>query len=149
MSASALLPVVAMLVGGMLLAVQAPTNALLARAVGSPLNAAFVSFAVGAAGLGLVALIVRDGPGAQGLAGAPWYAWVGGLYGAVLVAAAAWAAPKLGAGFTFTLAVVGQVVCAVALDHVGALGLERHPASWLRLAGAACVIGGAVMVRLG
>jgi transporter family-2 protein len=39
--------VVASIVGGMLTAAQGPTNAMLARPLNSPVNAAFVSFFIG------------------------------------------------------------------------------------------------------
>ena len=54
------------LLTGCLVALQAPTNAMLARGVGSTVNAALVSFAVGTAALLVVApmLGVRPSGGA-------------------------------------------------------------------------------------
>jgi transporter family-2 protein len=135
--------------GGLGLAVQAPTNALLGRSIGSPMAAALVSFVVGAVALAAVVALSgwRPAPGAW--RDAPWAAWLGGLYGAFFVAVAAYGAPRIGAGALLTAAIAGQLAGAVALDQLGALGLPRHPASLTRLAGVALVMGGALLVRLG
>ncbi len=51
MNAASLTLVLALL-AGVLMAVQAPTNALLGKASGSPVVAAFISFVVGTVALG-------------------------------------------------------------------------------------------------
>ena len=137
----------AMLSGGAFLALQAPTNAALARGVGSPVNAALISFAVGTVGLLLAASILGVRPEPAAVRAAPWWAWLGGLYGAVLVAAIAWAAPKLGVAPALTLVVAGQFVVAVALDHFGALGLPVRPISASKLAGLGLIAAGVLLVR--
>ena len=144
-----LLPLLAVLMVGVGIAVETPTNALLGRSSGSVLWASMISFVIGAAVLGLALLVSRPQLTAGWMGRTPWYAWVGGLYGAVLVLASAWATPKLGAGTTLVVIVASQVALGVALDHVGALGLSPHPASWLRLAGVAVVAAGALMVARG
>jgi transporter family-2 protein len=81
--------------------------------------------------------------------GLPAYAWIGGLYGAVFVVAAAWAVPRLGVATTITLMVAGQLLISLVLDHFGALGVPRAPISLTRVAGVALVIAGVVLVRRG
>ena len=56
--------------------------------------------------------------------------------------------PRLGAATVLALIVVGQMLGSLAFDHFGLLGLPQHPASPIRLAGAALLIFGAVLVRL-
>lgn len=138
-----------MLVSGVLTAMQAPTNARLAAAVGSPINAAFVSFAVGTAALLAVALLLRVKPDAAALKALPWYAWIGGLYGAVFVAGAAFAAPRIGVASTLTLLIAGQLLAAVVIDQIGGFGVPVRPVSLARVAGVALVIGGVILVRRG
>ncbi len=142
-----LLAIVAVVLAGGATALQAPTNAKLATAVGSPVNAALVSFAVGTAGLALVAAALQARPDMAAVKGLPWWTWVGGLYGAVFVAAAAWGVPRLGVALTIILMVAGQLLISVVLDHFGAMGVPRQPISWGRAAGVALVIAGVVMVR--
>jgi transporter family-2 protein len=134
-------------VSGGFIALQAPTNALLARGVGSAVNAAFVSFVVGTFALGAVALALGARPGAGAVRALPWYAWTGGLYGAVFVAMAAWAAPRLGVTMFLTLAIAGQLAMALCLDRIGAFGLARIEIGPIRLVGVALVLAGVLLVR--
>jgi transporter family-2 protein len=132
---------------GALIALQAPTNALLSRAVGSPINAALVSFAVGFAFLLVVALSVGVRPNAGAMRALPWYAWTGGVYGAIFVALAAFAAPRLGITFFLIVAIAGQLAMALFLDHAGAFGLPVREIGWQRVAGILLVLAGAWMVQ--
>jgi uncharacterized membrane protein YdcZ (DUF606 family) len=56
--------------------------------------------------------------------------------------------PKLGAATFLALLVAGQMLCALAFDHFGLLGIPVQPASLIRLAGAAFLILGVVMIRM-
>lgn len=145
----ATLTIVLALFAGAVTALQAPTNALLSRAFGSPVTAAFISFAVGTAALAAILLLLPSRMDPAAVRALPWYAWMGGLYGAVFVTVAAFAAPRIGVGALLTAMVAGQLVMAVALDHSGALGLPRQPISGGRLAGLLMVIAGVALVRRG
>lgn len=143
----ALLASLVVLLAGGATALQAPTNARLMTAVGSPVNAAFVSFAVGTAALAVLALAFQARPDVAATRALPWWAWMGGLYGVVFVIAATWAVPRLGVATTITLMVAGQLALSLALDHFGALGVERQPLNLGRVAGVALVVAGVVLVR--
>lgn len=143
----ALFSMIAVILAGGATALQAPTNAKLVTAVGSPVNAALVSFAVGTAALGIVAMILQARPDITAARALPWYIWIGGLYGAIFVVAAAWGVPRLGVALTITLMVAGQLLVGLILDHFGAFGAPRSPISLGRMAGVALVIGGVLMVR--
>ncbi|MBA3048586.1 MAG: DMT family transporter [Alphaproteobacteria bacterium] len=142
-----LLAMIAVVFGGAATALQAPTNARMMTAVGSPVNAAFVSFAVGTAALGILAVLLQAKPDMAASRALPWYAWVGGLYGAIFVVAAAWGVPRLGVATTITLMVAGQLLLSVGLDHFGAMGVPKQTISWGRAAGVLMVLGGVLMVR--
>lgn len=141
------LAMIAVVFGGAATALQAPTNAKMMTAVGSPVNAAFVSFAVGTAALGILAVLFQARPDMAAARNLPWYAWVGGLYGAIFVVAAAWGVPRLGVATTIILMVAGQLLLSVVLDHFGAMGMPKQPLSWGRVAGVAMVLAGVLMVR--
>jgi len=149
MSVAPYLAMLAVVLAGGATALQAPTNARLASAVAGPVNAAFISFAVGTAALGLLALALQARPDIATARALPPYAWFGGLYGAVFVVAAAWAVPRLGVATTITLMVAGQLMLSLVLDHFGALGVPRNPVSLTRLAGVGLVIAGVLLVRRG
>lgn len=139
--------IVAVILAGGATALQAPTNAKLMTAVGSPVNAAFVSFAVGTAALGLLAAVLQAKPDWAAARGLPWYAWIGGLYGSIFVVAATWGVPRLGVALTITLMVAGQLLVSLILDHFGAFGTPVQPVNLGRMAGVALVIAGVLMVR--
>ncbi len=136
------------LAAGAGLPVQAGVNAALARHAGRPEWAAFVNFAVGLVALAawLAALRLAPPP-ALALSRAPWWAWTGGFIGAFYVSAITLLAPRLGVAATLGLAVAGQMVAALALDRVGALGLELRPMTPSRLAGAALLVVAVVLIR--
>ena len=75
----------------------------------------------------------------------PWWIWLGGAYGLLILAAAAVVFPRLGAGPTTALMVASQLLTALVLDHLGLFGprLEVTP---LRVGGALLLCAGAVLV---
>lgn len=149
MNPALLLPMLLVLLAGGMIALQAPTNVMLARAGGSPVLAALISFAVGTAALFVTWLLSGNRPGSAPFGALPWYAWLGGVYGAVYVAVAAYASPRIGLASLITVGIAGQVLVAIWLDHIGALGLPRAPVSLTRVGGAFLVVAGVVLVRRG
>lgn len=137
------------LLAGAATALQAPTNARLAVATGSPVNAALVSFAVGTAVLMAVALSQGQRPDGAAMRALPWWALLGGSYGALFVSVAAYGTPRLGVGLLLTLSVAGQLATALAIDATGAFGMAARPISPERAAGAALVVAGVLLVRRG
>ena len=142
-----LIPILLVFIAGGMVAIQAPTNAMLAKAGGSAVLAALISFTVGTLALFIVWLGSGSRPGAAAFAGMPWYAWIGGIYGAVFVAVAAYAAPKIGVASLITIGIAGQIAMALWLDHIGAMGLTREPINVGRVLGALLVLAGVVLVR--
>lgn len=149
MNPAMLLPMLLVLIAGGMIALQAPTNAMVARAGGSPVLAALISFVVGTAGLLIVWLASGNRPATSNFAGLPWYAWIGGFYGAMFVAVAAYAAPRIGLASLITIGIAGQIAMAMWLDHIGALGLPKDPINLVKLGGALLVLAGVVLVRAG
>lgn len=142
-------PILMVLLAGAMTAVQPPTNAILARESGSVLLAALLSFAVGTAVLLILTIVVQPRIAWAPLRDVPWYAWMGGFYGAFFVAVGAYAAPRLGIASLITIAVAGQMIAALMIDHYGALGLDRTAITPARLIGVLLVIGGVILVRRG
>ena len=128
-------------------AMQAPTNARLAAGVGSPVNAAFISFAVGTVALGALVMALNTRPDVASVKALPVWAWWGGFYGCCFVVAAAWGVPRMGAALVITLLVAGQLLSGLAIDHFGAFGVTRHPMNLGRIAGVTLVFLGVLLVR--
>lgn len=137
------------LLGGAALALQAGVNAQLVRGVGHPILAGALSFTSGIVAIWAVVLVLRLPMPALGEAAAqmPSYAWwAGGVLGATYLCINIWLVPQLGAASVVVLAVTGQVLTALALDHWGLLRLPVHPASPARLLGAGLVLAGLWLV---
>ncbi len=136
------------LLAGALMPLQAGVNAQLARWVGHPVTASLVSFAVGT--LALLAYNVGTRPQlppVASVAEAPWWAWAGGLFGAVFVTAAAAFAPRLGAATFISITIAGQMFVSILLDHFGLVGFAARPATALRLLGALLLVAGVLLIR--
>lgn len=126
----ALLP----LIGGALIAAQAPVNARLRLVLASPIGSAFASFLVGTALLGLALVAVGQAGRLSALGAGPAWAYLGGLFGAVFVVATLLAAPRVGVTVTFVAVIVGQVALSVLIDRFGWFGVPALALSWERLA---------------
>jgi transporter family-2 protein len=126
----ALLP----LIGGAMIAVQAPVNARLRSVLGSPVGSATVSFAAGLVILFAVLVAVGDAGRLGGVGGGPWWAYLGGALGAFFVVATLLAAPRVGVTTTFVSVVLGQVAAATLIDRFGWLGQRQVHFGWERVA---------------
>lgn len=141
------LAILAVILGGALTALQGPTNARLAGALNSPVNAALVSFAIGTVALLMLAAVLNTRPDVAATRALPWHSWMGGLYGAVFVVAAAFAVPRLGVASTIVLMVAGQMAVSLLLDHFGVMGVPRRPIDLGRVAGIGLIVAGVLLVR--
>ncbi|OPH19739.1 membrane protein [Azospirillum brasilense] len=134
---------------GVSVALQQVLNANLRADLGSPWWAGFVSYVVGMLAMLAVALLAPGPRLAEAVSGVgSWVTWIGGLFGALFIGTAILMVPRLGAATVLALIVVGQMLGSLAFDHIGLLGLPQQPISPTRLAGAASLILGVVLIRL-
>ena len=134
-------------VAGALNAVQSGSNAQLARSLGRPWTVALLVSLVTAA-VFVVALLVTGLrlPDAGRFEAAPWWAWTGGLCGAVYVASTLFFAERMGAGLFTGLTITAGIAASIVVDHFGLVGFKQHTASLLRLGGAGLMIVGVGLV---
>lgn len=136
------------IVAGMAMPTQATVNSRLAESVSSPVLAAFISFAVGT--VALFGYILLTGIPLSQLANsknAPTVAWIGGFLGAFFVAVMATVVPKIGVALTFSLAIGGQMLVTLLIDHFGWLGVPEKPINMWRVLGAAFITVGVILIR--
>jgi transporter family-2 protein len=133
---------------GVSVAVQQVVNGGLRTALGSPAWAGFASYLGGLLTMIVVLLALGETfPSWKAVANTPLWAWSGGVLGGVFILLMILLLPSLGAATLIALVVAGQMAAAIALDHFGAFGLAQHPVSLSRLAGAALLIAGVVLIR--
>lgn len=133
---------------GFLLPFQAGANAEMARHAGGRFQGALANFAVGWVLLALIVLATRGSwPTRAALGAAPWWAWLGGAIGASYVAMTVFVAPRLGGVLMLGVAIVGQLVGSLVVDHFGLVGFPVREVTPGRAAGVVLLLGGAAMVR--
>jgi transporter family-2 protein len=132
-------------VGGAI-ALQAPINSHLGKAVGT-FQAAFLSFSVGTVLLAVIAGLAKGGLGTVAhVRDVPAYYLAGGLLGAAYVTCVLVTVRTLGAGGVVAATIAGQLTMSVLVDQFGWLGVARHPMTAARLAGIALLAAGVFLV---
>jgi transporter family-2 protein len=137
--------IIATAAAGGLIAAQAPINATLGKATGS-FPAALVSFAIGTIALAVIVALAGDAGGVGSLTEVSPIYLIGGLLGAVYVTTALIAVDAVGAGGVAAATITGQLTASVALDRIGAFGLETEPLSLDRIVGVGLLLIGTYLV---
>jgi transporter family-2 protein len=133
---------------GMMIPTQGAVNTKLSSFVESPIAAAFISFLVGT--IALFVYLLFAGTHFSSLANsknAPLVAWSGGLLGAFFVSAIAASVPRLGVALTFSLAIAGQMLISLIIDHFGFLDVPVKEISLPRVLGVLLIVGGVIIIR--
>jgi transporter family-2 protein len=128
---------------------QQAVNANLRAEIGSPWWAGFISYLGGTLAMFAAILALREpwltGPAIERTS---WMSWTGGVFGAIYIAISILLLPRLGAALVVALIVLGQMLGALMFDHFALLGVPENPISPARLAGAALLVAGVVLIRL-
>jgi transporter family-2 protein len=142
------LPMFLAIASGVSVVVQQVLNANLRTALNSAAWSGFVSYFAGLVCMALLALALRDPlPSATAVARIPWWAWSGGVFGAIFIGLAIVLVPQLGAATFIALLVAGQMIGSVTFDHFGWFGLTQRAIDLPRLAGVALLVAGVVLIR--
>jgi transporter family-2 protein len=133
---------------GASIVVQQALNANLRTTLNSAAWSGFVSYFVGLLCMIVLVVVLRDPiPSATMAARIPWWAWSGGMFGAIFIALGILLVPKIGAATFIALLVAGQMLASVAFDHFGLLGLAQRPVDLPRIIGVALLIAGVLLIR--
>lgn len=136
------------ILAGTALPLQAAINVQLRGLLGTPIRASLASFLVGTALLAIFAVFGRAPmPGLADIGRAPLWVWTGGILGAAFIISSIVVVPRLGSAYTFALVVAGQMIASIAIDRIGLFGTPQTPLSLARLAGAALLVGGVLLIR--
>ena len=110
------------ILGGLAVSTQAQLIGDIDRRVGT-IQAVFVTYATG--GL-LIAgiLLVSGGFEVDRVRALPWYSWMAGLTGLVIIGSISYGASRIGVVRTLTLVTMAQFGFAAAIDHFGLMGAE-------------------------
>lgn len=137
------LVVLVCLFGGIAVAVQASFAGLLSERVGLIGNGLIV-FGGGFL-FALILFLVFQGGRIGDWRSIPWYAYLAGPLGIVIISSIGFGIPRIGVASTLTLIVVSQLLVGVILDHFGWLTVTR-PVDIQRLIGVAVLFLGTWLV---
>lgn len=142
------LPIALAFAAGISIVIQQALNANLRTALDSAAWSGFASYVVGVLCMALLAIALRDPAPSAAVAGRiPWWAWSGGLFGAIFIGLAIYLVPLLGAATFISVLIAGQMITSITFDHFGWLGLAQRSIDLPRLLGAALLIAGVVLIR--
>jgi transporter family-2 protein len=145
-SGMALYVAIAVLTGA-LGAVHVPINGALGARIQSTAVATFTFYGVAFLIIACITLLTTERESLRQLANVPvWLCLVPGIISVVVVASGTFLMPRLGAINVFVITVFAQTVVRVAISHFGWLASPVDPISVPKLAGAAMVALGAVLV---
>jgi transporter family-2 protein len=131
---------------GLTMALQGTMNSALGKVVGL-WETTFIVHAVGTVVVGILVFICRLGDCDLGKwVSAPWYTYLGGVLSVLIIYMVARSMPIVGVASATTAIIVGQVLTAAAIDHLGVFGFERIPFNWYHLAGTFLMAGGAFLL---
>lgn len=132
---------------GCLVAMQAPINAGLAKAIG-PRQSAVVSFLIGTVLLVAIAAFARGGLAKIADAGnvPAWYYLTGGVLGAAYVSTVLVTVKVIGAGALTAATVSGQLTTSILIDQFGLLGVEKSPITALKVVGVLLLAAGTFLI---
>jgi transporter family-2 protein len=137
-------------IAGAVVPFQSAINANLGRGLGHPLWATLASLLVSILVLLPIMLALRVPlPSMAFISRAPLWMWAGGAFGVCFISLALVLLPKLGASGFMALALAGQVVASLVLDHFGWFGLVQRQVSLPRVLGVVMLIAGVVLIQLG
>jgi bacterial/archaeal transporter family-2 protein len=137
-------------VAGATSSVQVIVNAQLRTYLMHPMQATFVSFAVGTLASSVYCLILRSPwPSSMEVTRAPWWVWIGGLLGTLFVWSSIVVSPRIGVAALLCAVVAGQMMASLLIDHFGWFNATPFPVSTQRLLGATLVVMGALVMATG
>lgn len=139
------LPVMATVVAGGLVALQAPINSTLGKTVGT-FSAASISFAIGLVVLLAITVVAGGFGDVAKAADLKWYYLMGGVLGAVYVTTVLLSVRELGAGGVTAATIAGQLGASVAIDRAGILGLPEKALTPSRVIGIVLLAAGVFLI---
>ena len=142
--------IVLAVIAGAVVPFQSAINANLGRGLGHPLWATLASLLVSIVVLLPVMLALRlPLPSLAFITQAPLWMWAGGAFGVCFISLALMLLPKLGASGFVALALAGQMLASLLLDHFGLFGLAERQLTTPRVVGALLLMGGVALIQFG
>ncbi|ENR5391706.1 DMT family transporter [Providencia rettgeri] len=150
LSLSGVLLALVALFAGVVVPIQAASNALLARQLGHPLWATAISLIISIIVLiPLLFMFKVSRPNFSiELFQQPIWIWFGGLAGMLYLTSALILVPRIGSTTFFVMVIVGQLMISALIEHFGWFGMPQNPVPLGKILGIGLVITGVFCVQL-
>lgn len=140
------LPLVIAALAGVAMAIQGSLNSALGKVIGL-WETTFIVHFVGLLLVSALLFICRLGDGCWAdYHRAPWYTYLGGILGVLIIYGVVLAMPKVGVAPATTAIILGQVFTAGLVDHFGLFGMQKLPFSMWNILGTLLMAGGAWLI---
>ena len=131
---------------GLIMALQGSLNASQSKIIGL-WETTFIVHVVGLVLAGVLLYVFKLGNITMvNLSQAPWYTYLGGILGVIIIYIVARSMPKVGVAPATTAIILGQVFTASLIDHFGLFGLQKIPFCWFKIFGTFLMAGGAWLI---
>jgi transporter family-2 protein len=132
------------IVGGIAAALQAPFSGIMGQKL-DDMSSVFITYVGGALLISLITLF-SGGAGLAEWRSLPWYVFLAGPLGLVIIGALSYTVPRLGTLTATTLFVLAWLICSAIIDHFGWFGLQSRPIDLGRAGGVGALIIGTWLV---
>ncbi|MDD3652647.1 MAG: DMT family transporter [Desulfotomaculaceae bacterium] len=140
------LPLVIAVLSGVTMAIQGSINSALGKVIGL-WETTFIVHLVGLILVSALLFVCRLGDGClANYSHAPWYTYLGGILGVVIIYGVVLTMPKVGVAPATTAIILGQVFTAGLVDHFGLFGMQKIPFSLWNILGTLLMAGGAWLI---
>lgn len=78
---------------------------------------------------------------------APWWIWMGGILGAIIVYGNAWLIPLIGVSVFMMALLIGQFLLSLFMERNGWLGAPKKHISWVQIAGILIMLAGVFLIK--
>lgn len=139
----------AAVLSGCLSAMVGAILASLGQVIGSAIQATTVLFAI-ATGVMIVFCCVNGSVIKVRKAfttNAPWWIWMGGILGAIIVYGNAWLIPMIGVSVFMMALLIGQLLLSLLMERHGWLGAPKKHISWTQFAGIFIMLAGIFLIK--
>ena len=139
----------AAVLSGCLSAIVGAILASLGQVIGSAIQATTVLFAI-ATGVMIVFCCINGSVIKLRKAfttDAPWWVWIGGIMGAIIVYSNAWLIPLIGVSVFMMALLIGQLLLSLLMERNGWLGAPKKHISWTQYAGIIIMLAGVFMIK--
>jgi len=139
----------AAVLSGCLSAVVGAILASLGQVIGSAIQATTVLFAIATAVIIVFCCIngsvikVRK----AFTTNAPWWIWMGGILGAIIVYGNAWLIPMIGVSVFMMALLIGQLLLSLLMERNGWLGAPKKHISWIQYVGILIMLMGVFLIK--